>query len=186
MFKGKFVKLRRLEVADVDTILPHWNDYDMRQYLATPLPNNRKDLVDYIEAADEAFNGRSRFVFGVEYLSDDKLIGIVTLENISWLSSHASLDRLVIFNRDYLGKGCGKDAMIVMLDFAFNVLDLHVVYLWVEAFNEHAVRLYERLGFSNRGTLRELAFRNGERWDVAVMDILKSEYIEKFGVLPKI
>lgn len=70
-----------------------------------------------------------------------------------------------------------------LLDFA--ILDLHCVYLWVESSNEHAIGLYRKVGFSERGTMRELACRNGKHCNVKMMDLLKSEFQEKHGILPK-
>jgi RimJ/RimL family protein N-acetyltransferase len=92
---------------------------------------------------------------------------------------------LAIFSGEQRGKGYGFDAMIVLLDIAFSVLDLHCVYLWVAGFNERAISFYKKIGFQNQGRLREMAYRNGTRHDVVVMDILKSEYVESYGVLPK-
>ncbi|MFW9817755.1 MAG: GNAT family N-acetyltransferase, partial [Candidatus Thorarchaeota archaeon] len=82
-------------------------------------------------------------------------------------------------------KGYGSDAMTVLLDMAFSVLNLHSVYLWVAGFNERAIRFYEKIGFVNTGKLREMAYRNGQRYDVVTMDILRSEFLEKYGILPK-
>jgi hypothetical protein len=30
-----------------------------------------------------------------------------------------------------------------------------------------------------------MAFRDGQRYDVVIMDILKTEFLEKYGIVPK-
>ncbi|MFX1255540.1 MAG: GNAT family N-acetyltransferase [Promethearchaeota archaeon] len=185
MYEGTLTRLRRLEVKDVSAILPLWNNYELRQYLPTPLPNSHDELVKLIESMNDAFTTRKGFTFGIEAINTNSLIGIIDLVHISWISRSAEVGLFAIFNPEYWGKGYGSDAMIVLLDFAFSVLDLHNVYLSVVAFNERAINVYKKLGFKVQGKLRELAFRNGKRYDIAFMDILKPEFLEKYGILPK-
>ena len=52
-------------------------------------------------------------------------------------------------------------------------------------FTDSTISLYEKTGFSRQGTLRELAYRDGKRCDIVVMDILKQEFVQKHGTLPK-
>jgi RimJ/RimL family protein N-acetyltransferase len=185
MYKGKLVRLRRLETDDAPTILPNWNNYELRQYLPTPLPSGHDEMVDYIKSANEAYSKRKSFTFGIETLDTEKLIGLVNLTNISWISSNAELGILAIFDPEHWGHGYGKDAMLVVLDLAFSTLDLNSIYLWVASFNSRAIAFYEKIGFKTQGKLRELAYRDGQRHDVVTMDILKSEFLQEYGVLPK-
>ncbi len=186
MFSGKHVRLRRLEETDAGTIFSHWNNYELRQYLPSPLPSSSEDLAELVRAKNRLFRERSEFFFGIEECSRGKeLIGIINLESISWMSRHAFIGSFCIFEPSLRGKGYGKDAMLTLLDFAFNVIDLHVVALLVESNNRPAIGLYEECCFVNRGSMRELVYRNGKRCDVTVMDVLKKEFIERYGILPK-
>jgi RimJ/RimL family protein N-acetyltransferase len=185
MYSGKKVRLRRLQLEDVSKIMKHWNDYELRQYLPSPLPTTEEEMKEYIESENEAFTKRSKFTFGIESLDDNKLVGIVNLTNISWMSRNGEVSTLVILSGEQRGKGYGFDAMIVLLDIAFSVLDLHSVYLWVAGFNERAISFYRKIGFQDQGRLREMVYRNGERHDIVVMDILKPEFLEGYGILPK-
>ena len=69
--------------------------------------------------------------------------------------------------------------MGLMLDHAFNQLDLHRVFLFVLDFNPRAIRAYEKVGFKKEGVFREHGYRNGEYCDDHVMGILESEWREK-------
>ena len=186
MFSGKHIRLRRLEESDAGTIFSHWNNYELRQYLPSPLPSSQEDLIKLVHSKDQLFRERSEFFFGIEECCTGReLIGIINLESISWVSRHAFIESFCIFQPSLRGKGYGRDAMLTLLDFAFNIIDLHVVALLVESHNTHAVGLYESCGFMNRGTMRELVYRNGKRCDVTVMDVLKKDFIEQYGILPK-
>ncbi|MHA1961271.1 MAG: GNAT family N-acetyltransferase [Candidatus Thorarchaeota archaeon] len=185
MYEGKLTRLRRLDVEDAETILRHWNNYELRQYLPTPLPTSLEDMLAYIQSANESYSKRSGFTFGIESLETGKLVGLVSFVNISWMSRNGEIGILGILDPSAWGQGLGSDALLVLLDFAYSVLDMNSVYLWVASFNERAIRFYEKIGFKTQGKLREMAYRNGERHDVVIMDILKPEFLEKYGTLPK-
>ncbi|MFW9846141.1 MAG: GNAT family N-acetyltransferase [Candidatus Thorarchaeota archaeon] len=185
MYEGERVRLRRLEPDDASEILKYWNQYELRQYLPTPLPTSQEDMRMYVDSVNELFTKRSKFTFGIETKEDSTLIGIIDLANISWMSRNGEISVFAVFHPDYRGKGYGKDALVVLLDIGFSVLDMHTVYLWVASFNERAIGFYERVGFRSQGRLRELAFRDGRHYDVVIMDILQLEFREKYGTLPK-
>ncbi len=183
MYEGEKVRLRRLEPEDASVILTHWNQYELRQYLPTLLPISQEDMSRYIESVSEAFSKRSKFTFGIETKDDSALVGIIDLAKISWISRNGEIGIFAVFHPNYRGKGLGKDALIVLLDVAFSVLNMHLVYLWVASFNNRAIGFYEKIGFETQGKLREMAFRDGQHHDVVIMDILKSEFLEKYGIL---
>ena len=78
---------------------------------------------------NDAFAKRKEFTFGIEALNTNTLIGLINLDRISWISRHAEVGLFAIFNPEYMGQGYGSDAMIVLLDMAFSVLDLYSVFL---------------------------------------------------------
>lgn len=53
--------------------------------------------------------------------------------------------------------------MKLLLDFGFLEMNLHRISLRVFSFNSRAIKLYEKLGFQQKGKLRESIFR-GEKW----------------------
>jgi len=66
----------------------------------------------------------------------------------------------------------------VVLDFAFERLNLHKVYLTVDADNPSAIRSYNKAGFKKDGVLRDEVYKNGQYVDRILMSILKHEYLK--------
>jgi RimJ/RimL family protein N-acetyltransferase len=66
--------------------------------------------------------------------------------------------------------------MKVLLHYAFTELNLHRVNLSVFAFNERAIKSYEKCGFKYEGTQREAIYKEDQRWDIITMGILQSEW----------
>ena len=66
--------------------------------------------------------------------------------------------------------------MRVILRFAFTELNLHRVSLTVFDYNQRAIRSYEKAGFRMEGRQRGFLKREGQRWDLIYMGILRSEW----------
>ncbi|WP_302846751.1 GNAT family N-acetyltransferase [Virgibacillus salinus] len=79
-------------------------------------------------------------------------------------------------DKNYRGKGFGQESFRLLLDFAFNELNLHKVYLRVFSFNEGEIRLYLKLGFYEEGELIEQFYREGSWHNVIFMDLFKRDY----------
>jgi ribosomal-protein-alanine N-acetyltransferase len=68
------------------------------------------------------------------------------------------------------------EAIGVLLQFGFEVRNLHRIEARVRRGNEASMRLLRRLGFQEEGLLRECLFLNNSFYDVKVFSLLKSEY----------
>ena len=104
-----------------------------------------------------------------------KTIGNIGLRNIDKTHRSARLG-IIIGDKHYWGKGYGREVIALMLNFAFNVLNLHSINLSVFAYNERALRSYKAVGFKECGRQREAHFWGGKYYDIIKMDILAQEF----------
>ncbi|HET8952101.1 MAG TPA: GNAT family protein, partial [Solirubrobacteraceae bacterium] len=104
--------------------------------------------------------------------SDDAPVGTVGLFDISYVHSSAELG-IAIGERRH--RGLGTEATRLMLLWAFRTLGLHNVILGALAWNEGALRAYERAGFRRIGVRRGGAVSRGERVDVVLMDAIPDD-----------
>lgn len=88
-----------------------------------------------------------------------------------------------IGEKEYWGSGYGFEAVNVLLTYAFLEQNIHRISLNVFAFNERAIRLYERIGFQQEGRSREAIFRDGRYHDIIQMGLLQTEFIGKRAIL---
>jgi diamine N-acetyltransferase len=130
------------------------------------------------ESLDELFNlydkhihddSERRFVIDI----DEQFAGIVELMDINFI--HRTAEIQIIVKSDFRGQGLSKNAMLRGLDYAFNILNMHKVYLFVDAENHKALHLYKDIGFVQEGILRQHFFVEGMYRDSIFMGILKSE-----------
>src|SRR5262249_62195912 len=64
----------------------------------------------------------------------------------------------------------------LLVEHAFEILNLNRVWLHVYEFNERGIRTYERVGFQKEGVLRQDHFHDGRYWSTIIMGILREEW----------
>jgi len=122
---------------------------------------------------------KNEYVFGIIDKETDTLIGNCGLHNVNNVDGRAEFG-IFIGDKLYWSKGFGKDATQLILDFGFNILNLHAIYLQVFEYNLAAIKLYKQVGFKKAGAFREAKLIGGRKFDVILMDILAEEYTSVF------
>jgi len=105
----------------------------------------------------------------------DEIIGDIAIQGIDSMNRNASI-RIAISNNGHQGKGYGQEAMKLMLDYGFGILNLHRIELNVFAFNDRATHVYEKLGFVKEGVNRDALYYNHQYHDSITMSIFEDEY----------
>ncbi len=115
------------------------------------------------------------YYFAIRTIADDQLIGVIDVGAIDWISGNCWL-AIGIGPREFWGRGYGTEAMALMVKYAFWGLNLKRVTLNVFAYNERAVRCYLKTGFQIEGRMREFIHRDGKRYDLVFMGLLREEW----------
>jgi RimJ/RimL family protein N-acetyltransferase len=181
MLKGNKVTLRALERSDLPRLLQFNNDVDVELSGGgdPPMPQSLARLeADFDEQARRG--GRDGSVFAIE--ADGKFIGQCGLRSENLVAETAQVYELgiAIGDKDYWGKGYGRDAVRLLLDHAFRHRNAHKVWLRVNAPNERAIRSYRACGFVEEGRLRQHVWGDGRHLDLVMMGILREEW-ERLG-----
>lgn len=107
--------------------------------------------------------------------SQDELLGFVWLSRIEWNHGTASLS-LGIGDRADRDKGYGSEALRLMLRYAFRELNLFRLSASVPAYNQAALRLFDKAGFRQEVVQRQAFLRAGKRWDGIYLGLLREEW----------
>ncbi len=175
MITGERISLRGLELDDAKTILKHFNDLELRQYLGLAKPISKEQEEEWIRNTWESRRKGTEFQFGIELLEKQLLIGACGLFSVNWINRSAELG-IAIWNKKYWGQGIGQEALRLLLWYGFFYLNLHSVFLRVNENNPRAIGAYEKIGFQHSARHRDAIFQEGKYKDTLLMDILESEF----------
>ena len=177
VLRGKKIALGPLSREDLNKLWRWINDKQVTQYLkAFPRVYSREAEMKWLERALELSD--KDIIFAILLLPQLEHIGNLGLHKIDMMNRNAELG-IMMGEKKYWSQGYGTEAIILLLDYAFNILGLKEVYLRVYEFNKRAIKCYEKVGFKHVGRLRKHAFRGGRWWDVLIMDILDEEFNQK-------
>jgi RimJ/RimL family protein N-acetyltransferase len=176
---GKFVRLSAFDPEEMSRAFPRWHLNSEYQRLldssARPLFSPNAELKWMEEEVGEL--SPANYFFSIRTLVEDKLIGELDLEVVDWSGRDAFVG-LGIGETEYWSKGYGTDVMNILLRFAFTEVNLRRVTLTVLEYNPRAIRSYEKAGFRHEGRVRQVVNREGRRWDVLYMALLREEWME--------
>jgi RimJ/RimL family protein N-acetyltransferase len=178
MMHGELVRLAALEPQALAEAINRWDrDSEFRRLLDSE-PANQYSVKKLNELCqkEQIEEPRLGYIFGIHTLEADRLVGFTDLEGDIYPHGEAFVG-IGIGERELWGKGYGSDAMKVILRFAFQELNLRRVALDTFEYNPRAIRSYEKVGFIHEGRAREFLYRDGRRWDLIFMGILREEWL---------
>lgn len=147
------IRLRELESSD-HLLIVKWRNASHEYFFS-------EDPVG-LASHSQFMKRRDGYYFVIERLEDSKPIGAISLHSISHRHKRAEYGRFLIAP-DERRKGCGKRALRLLLQFAFQDLGLFKVYGDILAFNTAAIELNLKLGFFKEARLIKHVLK-GERY----------------------
>ncbi|MBI4571236.1 MAG: GNAT family N-acetyltransferase [Chloroflexi bacterium] len=179
MLEGTMVRLRALEMGDLERDYLWVNDREVTRFISMRYPMSRAEEERWLR--DRPGNGYAAGVVLAIETKDGVHIGNLGLHEVNADDRKAALG-IVIGDKSYWSNGYGTDAIVTLLRFGFGEMNLHRVLLHVIEFNERAIACYRKCGFQEEGRLRQHRFSQGRYWDVLVMGVLRDEFDALHGI----
>ena len=114
--------------------------------------------------------------YAIVLTEDDELIGSISIHNIDHLNRNAFLG-IFIGDEKHRGRGYGREAIGLVLEYGFKTLNLHNIMLSVHADNHAGIACYKKAGFREDGRLREWEYEDGRYVDKLYMSIMEHEFL---------
>ena len=170
MLRGEKVTLRPVEKDDLKLLHEFRADLEIHVLADDDpwLPRPFEHFEHFYEERLKSTELEAWFVIE----ADGRMIGDCGLWDFDNTSRHCNLG-ISIGDRDFWGKGYGRDAVRVLVDYAFRHHNITKVCLTVTADNERAIKAYEAAGFEREGLLRRHVWNDGDYKDIVVMGALR-------------
>jgi diamine N-acetyltransferase len=165
------LKLRKIEPSDLPFLYQWENDATMWADSDTHNPLSRHDLHQYIEntTGDIYRDGQLRLIIEESQLSNNrsskcetrtlnsqlstKIVGCIDLFDFDARNRKAAIGMYIAPHAR--GNGVGKQAVQLLLDYAFGHLQLRMLYAIISVHNTPCSHIYEQMGFTASSVLQD-------------------------------
>ncbi|MAP37175.1 MAG: hypothetical protein CL698_05975 [Chloroflexi bacterium] len=134
-------------------------------------PEQINDLTD--DRWDEVFENSEHRIFSI-YDENRNHVGEIHVAIEESLGDGQI--SVLIGDRESWHMGYGRSALKQALDLCFGVYGLYRVWADIPDYNTAAQNLFEQMGFTHEGTLRQSRPHEGSRHDSVVMGMLQTEH----------
>ena len=173
------IKLRAPELSDLDQIQAWENDMELWHLSNTLLPFSRFIIEQYIlsEQEDIYLKKQARFIIS---LVDDKekeleCIGAIDLYDFDPKNRRAGIG--VLIDKRFRRKGYANRALAQLIEYSFNVLNLHQLYCSILSSNTDSLNLFKRQQFSLIGVKKDWILLNNEWQDEYFLQLINQKSI---------
>lgn len=174
---GKKIYLRGIEKEDLKGNYFQWaNDSEVTYFMEMGDKPNSLEILE--EEYDRSIRSNNEIAFLIIKKETNNIIGSTGLYSINRICRKAEF-RIIIGEKKYWSKGYGTEVTELIIEYAFDKLNLNKIWLGGNAKNEGAIKSYKNAGFIEEGVLREEIYRNGTYYDAVRMSILRDEYYVK-------
>jgi diamine N-acetyltransferase len=175
MFYGKRIRLRGVEREDVPRFVEWMNDPEVIEGLVMFWPMSSGEEQRWFERLADREPLQKPLSIDMREGEGWRHIGSCGYHNLEWNNRAVEIG-ISIGDKSVWNQGYGTETVALMVQHAFETLNLNRVFLQVHANNKRAIRAYEKCGFVQEGALRQAVYKHGQYQDMLVMSILRSEW----------
>lgn len=169
---GENIVLRTACVSDVNDNYFNWmNDYETNLYMETHWEEQSvNSIIKFVEKNEKSDDN---YLFAI-YKKNNKHIGNIKLGPIVERYKYADISYF-IGDKEERGKGYAKEAVHIVVDFAFNRLNCHRLQAGVIEGNISSEKVLLGAGFKLKGRLEQKLIRNGKYLDHLIFGLVNSK-----------
>lgn len=158
--ESELILFKSLNIFDAVQIHEFASDKDVSRYIGWSLMDNLEDTKQHVEEMIKKEELGTHLYASILLKNTQKIIGTAMIFNFDNQANHAEIG--YVFHKDYWGNGYGTQAVELMSDFAFKILNLHKLHARIVDKNIGSVRILERNGFDLEGKLKDYYFIDGD------------------------
>lgn len=162
--------LRAITLDDKREIFALHSDPKVMEHVCRPLAGSVDEAEAFINKITNGIKTAQLVYWGITLKVDNSLIGTICLWNISKENHRAEVGYELM--PLYQGQGLMQEALVRVIEYAFNKIKLHSLEAEVNPANTKSLRILERNGFSREAYFRDNVYFNGRYWDICIYTLL--------------
>ena len=145
------------------------NDPEVNKYMSSGGDYTIQKLSEYLDDVEK----NPKYFWAIILKESNRHIGNIKIDPINYKEQHGVYG-IMIGDKNYWGKGIAREASLRVIDFCFNKLNLKRISLLFSRSNKSALKLYEKIGFSQEVNFNEDNNFEKEFYDNIRMNIFNS------------
>lgn len=164
--------LRQITLDDAKDMFEMRSDSGAMKYIPRPIAQKLEDAEALIRLMQTTVDTKEGIVWGISFKNDPKLIGSIGFYRPK--KEHFRAEVGYQLNRNYWQQGITYEAILPILDFAFDKMKCHTIEAVIDPENVASERLLQKCGFVKEAHFKENGFFDGRFWDSVVYSKLKT------------
>jgi RimJ/RimL family protein N-acetyltransferase len=176
MITGKLTGLRAVEASDLEQLKQWRNVPSFRKNFREVRELNNDNQQKWFQSLQN--NLTRDYMFSIVDLKDNSLIGACGLLYINWIIRSADFSFYIGKDEVYMDeKGYAEDAVRLLLNYGFNNLNLHKIWMELYEFDKKKLDFFKnKFSFITDGTLRDNCFEDGHYWNSYIISLLGKDF----------
>jgi len=137
--------LRQLSLGDENQILLLRSDEEVNKFLDRTRATSLEDARNFIVKINDNISRNESLFWGINLKNDPGLIGTICLWNLSVDENKAELGYEML--PAFQGKGLMQEAVLKILQFGFEIMQLRTIEAWLRADNSNSIKVLEKNNF---------------------------------------
>jgi ribosomal-protein-alanine N-acetyltransferase len=164
--------LRIMTTNDAEEILYLRSNDDVMKYIDRERTKSIEDAKSFLDKIDASLNSNNGIMWGITLKENPgKLIGNIGYWRL--IKEHYRAEVGYMLHPSFWKKGIMKEALLRVIDFAFDDMNLHSIEANINPGNTASAMLLESTGFIKEAYFKEDFFFNGAFHDTIIYSRLK-------------
>ena len=166
--------LRRVTPADVAEVLELRSNPDTMRYIPRLLLTNTEEALAHIQMIEEKIENNIGINWAITLKGNSKLLGIIGHYRIQPENHRSEIGYMLL--PQYSGKGITTEAIKAVLQYGFEVLNMHSIEAVIDPQNFASERVLQKNGFVKEAHILENELWEGTFLDTVIYSLLRRNF----------
>jgi len=166
--------LRRVTAADAPQIFALSSNPETMKFIPRPLVTNIDEALEHFKMIDDKINSNEGINWAITLKGNPQLIGIIGHYRLQPENHRTEIGYMIL--PEYNGQGITTEAIDAVLEYGFEVMQLHSVEAVIDPENYASEKVLIKNGFVKEAHILENELYEGKFWDTVIYSLLKRNF----------
>ena len=165
--------LREITKEDSEAIFSSFSNDEVTRYYGQDPFVNIGEAEKIIDIFATNYVEKRGIRWGIQRKDNGKIIGTIGFH--AWFHKHKRAEIGYEIQPDYWRKGYTQEAILKIISYGFEEMDLTRIGAVVFTENEASIKLLTKIGFQKEGLLKDYMYQNGKPHDTYIYSLVKND-----------